>query len=188
MTILEKASLFALNAHTGSKRKNSTLPFILHLMESTVTAATMTDDLEVLAAVMLHDVVEDTDVTLADLEREFGHYVAWLVASETEDPMEYESEELTWNMRKRESIDHLRITNDRNVRILWLSDKLSNLRAIRRDYDRLGENIWNSFHMKDPARQAWYYRTIGELLREELGGTDAWREYDRLCGEVFRGV
>ena len=188
MTILEKATMDALKAHTGSKRKNSTLPYILHLMESTVIAATMTDDMEVLAAVMLHDIVEDTGVTLADLEREFGHYVAWLVDSETEDMMEYETEEITWNMRKRESIDHLRITTDRNVRILWLSDKLSNLRAIRRDYDRLGENIWNTFHMKDPARQAWYYRTIGELLREELGRTDAWTEYDRLLGEVFRGV
>ena len=188
MTILEKATTFSMKAHEGSKRKNSTLPYIQHLMEATVTAATMTEDLEVLAAVMLHDVVEDTGVTLNDIEREFSHYVALLVDSETEDMMQYETEEITWNIRKRESIDHLRISDDRNVKIVWLSDKLSNLRAIRRDYDRLGENIWNTFHMKDPARQAWYYRTIGELLEKDLGNTDAWREYNRLLGEVFRGV
>ena len=94
----------------------------------------------------------------------------------------------TWEIRKKESLDRLAKERDPGVKILWLSDKLSNLRAIRRDYNRLGENIWNTFHMKDPARQAWYYRTIGELLEGELGDTDAWREYARLLEEVFRGV
>jgi (p)ppGpp synthase/HD superfamily hydrolase len=188
MTILEKAITYALKAHTGEKRKNSTLPYILHPLEALVTAASLTDDMEVLAAVVLHDTVEDTGISLADIEREFGHYVAWLVDCETEDTIEYETEEITWNIRKQESIDHLRITADKNVRIIWLCDKLSNLRAIRRDYDRLGENIWNTFHMKDPARQAWYYRTIAELLKDDLGQTDAFLEYSRLVEEVFHSV
>ena len=188
MTILEKAISYAMKAHEGEKRKNSTLPYILHPLEAVVTAAELTDDMEVLAAVVLHDTVEDTGISLADIEREFGHYVAWLVDCETEDTIEYETEEITWNIRKQESIDHLRITTDHNVRILWLCDKLSNLRAIRRDYDRLGENIWNTFHMKDPKRQAWYYRTIAELLKEDLGETHAWKEYQALTDEVFRGV
>ena len=95
MTILEKAITYALKAHTGEKRKNSTLPYILHPLEALVTAASLTDDMEVLAAVVLHDTVEDTGISLADIEREFGHYVAWLVDCETEDTIEYETEEIS---------------------------------------------------------------------------------------------
>ena len=188
MNILERAIIYATNAHESLKRKNSTLPYAVHLMETMVIASTITQDMDVLAAAVLHDTVEDAGVKLSEIEKEFGHYVAQLVASETEDKMEYETEEATWIVRKHEAVDQLRIADDRNVRIIWLSDKLSNIRAIRRDYDRLGESIWNTFHMKDPREQAWYYRTIAELLEGDLGDTDAWKEFDSLVKDVFKSV
>ena len=112
MNILERAIIYATNAHESLKRKNSTLPYIVHLMEAMVIASTITQDMEVLAAVVLHDTVEDAGVKLGDIEKEFGHYVAELVASETEDKMEYETEEATWIFRKHEAVDQLRKIKD----------------------------------------------------------------------------
>ncbi len=83
-TIFEKAVLFALKAHEGQKRKDGGV-YILHPLETAVIVGTMTNDLEVLAAAVLHDTVEDTPVTMDDIVNNFGKRVAGLVAHETED-------------------------------------------------------------------------------------------------------
>ena len=65
-----------------------------------------------------------------------------------------------------------------------LGDKLSNIRAIRRDYRALGEALWQRFNQSDKAKQGWYYRSLGKAL-SGLCHTDAWQEYTRLTEEVF---
>ena len=69
--IFEEAVIFALKAHKGMKRKYKELPFIIHPFESVSIVSTMTTDLEVLAATVLHDTVEDANVTLEDIEKKF---------------------------------------------------------------------------------------------------------------------
>ena len=86
--------------------------------------------------------------------------------------------------RKQESLEELRATDDRDVKILWLSDKLSNMRSFHRLYVQQGDQMWNGFHQKDPKIQAWYYRTIRELV-SELDVFDAWKEYSELVDKVF---
>ena len=75
MDIFEKAVAFALNAHSGQTRKLEDIPYFLHPAEAAAIAATLTCDRETLAAVILHDTVEDTDTTLDELRREFGDRV-----------------------------------------------------------------------------------------------------------------
>ena len=75
----------------------------------------------------------------------------------------------------------------RATKILWLSDKLSNLRSFFRLREKEGDAFWRYFHQKDPARQAWYYRAVAECTKE-LADTGAWREYEELVGRVFEGV
>lgn len=84
MNTFEQAARFALHAHEGQIRKTKPIPFILHPMEVAQIASTMTDDLDVLAAAVLHDVVEDTDCTADDILENFGERIAYLVAMETE--------------------------------------------------------------------------------------------------------
>ena len=67
MDILDKAIVFATKAHSGSFRKGTTTPYIVHPMEASAIVATMTDDKIILAAAVLHDVVEDTDYTIDDI-------------------------------------------------------------------------------------------------------------------------
>lgn len=185
MTLTTQAVIFAAQAHDGALRKGGDLPYIVHPMETAVIAASITSDEEVIAAAALHDVIEDCGVTAGELCARFGERVARLVLAETHinegDPR------LTWDERKRETVERLRRAG-REESIIALADKLSNMRAIRRDYEREGEGMFLRFHQHDMRRHAWYYRSCAALLEGELGGTQAWQELDHLIGSVFAGV
>ena len=187
MDIFEKSVAFALKAHEGQVRKNENIPFILHPCEASAIAATLTDDKETLAAVMLHDTVEDTEVTLEDIRREFGDRVAKLVSGETEKPYAEMSREKSWKVRKEESLNSLKMTEDKAVKIMWLSDKLANMRSFCRQYLKNGDCIWENFNQKDKSQQEWYYRTIANLL-SEFSDTAAYQEYAKLVNIVFGGL
>ena len=85
MTILDKAIVFATEAHSGIFRKGGKTPYIVHPMEVAAIAARMTDDIEVITAAVLHDVIEDTTTTAEQLEKMFGKRVAELVLSDSDD-------------------------------------------------------------------------------------------------------
>jgi len=186
-SLLDRAIMFAVDAHSGMVRKRGNTPYVLHPLEVAAVAGTMTDDQEVLAASVLHDTVEDTPATIEDIEKNFGARVAALVASETENKRHGLPPEESWMIRKTESLETLKKAEDPGVRIMWLSDKLSNMRSFHRLYEKNGIALWQTFNQKDPEKQAWYYRTIAEYTRA-LADTDAWKEYDRLTETVFKGV
>lgn len=187
MSKFEDALSFALDAHRGMRRKRAGIPYILHPMEAATIAASITDDEDVLSAALLHDVVEDTTVSLEEIREAFGDRVAELVASETENKRPEQSPEDTWDIRKRESIKELTECDDRDVHIVWLADKLSNMRSFARLYERDGNDLWQNFNQKSPTRQAWYYEAVGEAV-SDLSETAAWREYMFLVDMVFKGV
>lgn len=187
MTNFEEAVCFAVAAHQGTRRKGETTPYILHPMEAASICATVTSDQDVLTAAVLHDTVEDTDVTLAQIAERFGARVAQLVASETEDKRPEMPPEESWQLRKQESLERLKNAEDPGVKVLWLGDKLSNIRSFHRAWRVGGHGIWQAFNQKDPARQAWYYRRIVELL-QELCDYDAWQELHRYVEQIFEGV
>ena len=187
MTNFEEAIEFAVKAHSGMYRKRESTPYILHPFEVATIAGTLTSDEEVLAAAILHDTVEDTDATIEEIEKKFGSRVAALVASETEDKRPGIPPEKSWRIRKEESLLNLRNATDPGVKILWLSDKLSNVRSFYRGFRISGHKIWESFHQKDVAQQAWYYRTVEELT-DELKNTNVWQEYQQYVSLIFEGV
>lgn len=79
MNIIARATLFADQAHDGQVRKFTGLPYISHPMEVMQIVRGVTSDDDILAAAVLHDVIEDCDVTYSDLMIEFGERVATLV-------------------------------------------------------------------------------------------------------------
>jgi hypothetical protein len=84
-------------------------------------------------------------------------------------------------------LEALRAEDRRDVKILALAGKLSNIRAIHRDFRALGEAFWERFNMKDKDQIEWYYRSIMGALEDELGETLAWQEYRELVGRTFGG-
>ena len=182
--LVSEAIAFSTIAHDGMRRRKSDAPYILHPMEVGVIVGTMTDKQEVIAAGVLHDVVEDAGISIEEIGEKFGARVMELVASETENKREELPPEDTWRIRKEESLEKLRSTNDIEVLMLWIGDKLSNIRTIYRDYLIEGNALWNKFHQSDINVQAWYYRSIMKYT-ERLSDTLAWIEYKTLVEKIF---
>ena len=182
--IVSEAIVFSTEAHDGMRRRKSDAPYILHPLEVGVIVGTMTDDQEVIAAGILHDVVEDAGITIDQIGEKFGERVMTLVASETENKREDLPPEQTWRIRKEETLAVLRSTDDVAVMIMWLGDKLSNIRAIYRDFVVEGKAVWDKFHQTDVNAQAWYYRSVLKYT-ERLSDTLAWNEYKALVECLF---
>ena len=181
--LLDRAIVFAVKAHAGTDRRGKGFPYIVHPMEALEIVATMTPDQELLAAAALHDTVEDTDVTLDQIRAEFGDRIASLVAAESDDVVEGVSEQDSWRARKQAAIDRLARAS-REAKMVALGDKLSNMRAIARDYATQGDKLWSLFHAPDPKDHQWHYRGLADSLRE-LSGTFAFQEFESLIDQVF---
>ena len=185
MTLVTQAAVFAAHAHDGATRKGSQIPYIVHPMEAAAIAATLTDDPHVVAAAMLHDVMEDCGVSFEELHARFGERVATLVRDESQS--EGPESRASWGRRKREAVRRL-ARGSRDAKIIGLSDKLSNMRAIFRDVGREGDAVFLRFNQHDKRQHAWYYRSCAALMEGELGRTLAWQELSGLIAQVFGGV
>lgn len=187
--LLDKAIVFAVRAHHNTERRGKGFPYIVHPLEAVEIVATITPDQELLAAAALHDTVEDTDVTVEDIRREFGERIAALVHTESDQldgvvfDAEKGDEEATWHARKQAAIDRLAAA-PHDAKIVAMGDKLSNMRAIWRDYQLKGDELWNIFHVKDKADHEWHYRGLAAAL-SELSDTFAYKEFMTLIEQVF---
>ena len=184
MELVSEAIAFAVKAHDGMRRKKNESPYILHPMEAAVIVGTMSNDQNLIAAAALHDVVEDADISIEEIEEKFGKRVRELVESETEDKRADLPPSDTWRIRKEESLGVLKNTDDTAVLMVWIGDKLANMRSIYRDWKIEGDAMWQRFNQKDVNQQAWYYRSIIDLT-ERLSNTSAWLEYKTLTELVF---
>lgn len=176
--ILDRAIRFAVTAHAGTERRGKGFPYIVHPMEAVSIVATITSDQEMLAAAALHDVVEDTPITLDQIRTEFGDRVARLVHTESDTPGG------PWRQRKQGAIDRLAAA-PRDAKIVAIGDKLSNMRAIARDYARQGDALWDLFHAPGGrADHEWHYRGLAASLFP-LADTEAYHEFASLVEQVF---
>lgn len=177
-SLFDKAAQFAIDAHKGGERRGKGFPYIIHPMEAASIVATITNDQEMLAAAILHDTVEDTDVTLEQIEEVFGSRVAHLVNIETA------QKGATWRARREAQIERFRLA-DRDSQIVALGDKLSNLRAIALDYHALGDALWSRFHAPEGKKDiAWYYRGLADAL-SSLADTAPYQEFLSLVEKTF---
>lgn len=181
--LVDKAILFATNAHHGTERRGKGFPYIIHCLEAMTIVATISRDPELLAAAVLHDTIEDTDVTINELRINFGDRITNLVIAETDMKKTSDGKSLTWQERKLRDIKNLK-NESRDAKIVTLGDKLSNMRAIARDYRTIGDDVWQIFRIKDKATHAWRYKGLRDAL-SDLSDTFAFQEFDSLIKEVF---
>ena len=175
---------FAIDAHAGTERRGKGFPYIVHPMEAVSIVASMSNDQELLAAAALHDVVEDTQITLEEIEAAFGARVASFVKAETDVPITGNGEENTWRLRKQAAMDRLAAASY-EAKMVALGDKLSNMRAIAADYRDQGDSLWNIFHAPGgKADHEWHYRGLAASLFD-LADRKAYQEFVRLIDETF---
>ena len=179
--LFNNAISFAVEKHKSGLRKGTKMPYIVHPLEVMHNLMLMGADKNLMAAGVLHDTVEDTDATLEEIDAKFGDDVAALVSSHTE-----KDKSLPWKTRKEIALEHLKHANKRE-QMLVLADKLSNMRAIARDYAELKEKLWDRFN-RGKDSQAWYYRSGAASLIKlgEYEDTKAlYLEFAELVDKVF---
>jgi guanosine-3',5'-bis(diphosphate) 3'-pyrophosphohydrolase len=161
-----KAAHFAAQKHAGRRRKGAAAePYINHLLEvaELVASALAEPDTDLIIAAMLHDTVEDADVTKKELVETFGSDVADLVMEVTDDKSLPKAE------RKRLQIVHAPGLSVR-AGIIKLADKISNLRAIiasppedwtvqrKREYFEWAKQVVDGLSDPHPALKAEFER------------------------------
>ena len=71
-----------------------------------------------------------------------------------------------------------------DVKMITLGDKLSNIRAINRDYNAIGDALWQRFNQKDKNEHYWYYQSIADCITE-LKDYPVYKEYCELVKITF---
>lgn len=179
--LLNDAIVYAVVMHRLGMRKGTTMPYIVHPLEVMHILEVMTGDKHLMAAGVLHDVVEDTDATIENVYAKFGEEVGALVEGHTE-----MHKEDPWEKRKQEALAHLAQAEERE-QMLVLADKLANVRAIARDYARYGEDLWQRFKRGRDV-QSWYYHAAVKAmaaLEFDSAAAPFYKEFEDKVNEVF---
>jgi (p)ppGpp synthase/HD superfamily hydrolase len=169
MEPLSRAALdFASDQHAGQRRDADDQPFVLHPEEVSRLLRDAGCPDHVIAAGALHDVLEDTDVERAELERRFGAQVADLVASLTDDPSIADKSERRAALRKQVA------EAGPEAAIVYAADKISKSRELRYKAEHGG------LADEDRAKVEHYVRSL-EMLDETIPGHPL---LERLRGEL----
>lgn len=179
--LIEEALRFAAVRHDGQFRKGTTIPYVTHPVAVSMLLIEDRQPIPVVAAGLLHDVLEDTSTTAEEIERQFGREVARLVQAVSE-PGKHHS----WEERKRVTIQKVHALQYDEVALL-AADKLHNLRSIRLDIEREGKQVWGRF--KRPLRdQSWYYHELLHALKPFGQTTSLIDEFEIELNLLFYGV
>jgi (p)ppGpp synthase/HD superfamily hydrolase len=185
VSLIDKAIGFATEAHVGQKRKIGSLPYIAHPVGVAMILLEMGCDETVVAAGLLHDVVEDTDVTLEEIRREFGDEVADIVKGCTEPP----KKKYNWLARKKFMITALRDA-PLSVKLVMAADKFHNLSHTLHNARKNNNDVWQSFG-KGKSYQAWYYRSVANSIAENVPDMEQFPIFRKLFTTIdalFHGV
>jgi (p)ppGpp synthase/HD superfamily hydrolase len=164
--LYEEALQLAARAHRGQSRKTGDVPYITHPVHVSMILARYGFSDEVMTAAVLHDVVEDQDVTLDQVADRFGDRVAEIVDVMTEQKLDEAGNRRPWEIRKQEAVAHMRQA-DPEAAAVKVADTIHNARSILRDMARDGVEIWDRFN-RGPKAQIGYYQRVLAAGREQL--------------------
>ncbi len=148
ISLVEKALRIATKAHEGQVRKEGEVLYIVHpvMCALMLTQYGFTD--EVVATALVHDVLEDTSVSEADLRRELGDRVTDAVTKLSE------NKSLVWEDRKKEYIENVR-NADELVKAVSLADKIHNAQSLLHVAETRESNVWSAFNRGKEAK-LWF--------------------------------
>ncbi len=164
--IINKAITTATRLHFGATRKANNTPFIVHPFAVAWILSEVTNDEEMIAAALLHDVLEDVKGYWEDdMRRDFGDRITSMVkdVSEDKDPNVEYNQKATWKKRKEGYIAHIR-TAPTDSLLISCSDKISNMTRFLTDYQEKGEDLWNFFNASKEEK-FWYESTLNEIFK-----------------------
>ena len=154
----DEALKYASDLHRTQTRKGGDIPYVGHLLSAASLVIEGGGDETQAIAALLHDAVEDRGgpPRLAEIRQKFGDDVATIVdeCSDTD-----QVPKPPWDERKKKYVEHLGYVSEATI-LVSLADKVDNARAILRDHERVGDELWQRFSVKDPDKHLCYYKSL----------------------------
>lgn len=177
----EQALQYATLIHAGQYRKQTSIPYISHLLAVAGIALEYGATEEEAIGALLHDAGEDAggEGRIEDIRLRFGPAVAAIVAGCTDTTA---TPKPPWRKRKEDYIAHIPRA-PASVRLVSAADKLHNARSILRDFRREGEKLWARFN--GGRESLWYYRALVTAF-QQAGSNELVEELDRVVSEIER--
>jgi (p)ppGpp synthase/HD superfamily hydrolase len=158
---LYEALAFAVDAHgrVRQARKGTSFPYVIHPLRVGEILYRHGCDEDVIRAGLLHDTIEDAQVSRDELADRFGERVAELVVGASEP-----DRTAPWRQRKEHTISHARTAPDDVAEVL-AADKLDNVRSIKESLAERGDETWQVFNAGED-QQRWYYTELAKAFLE----------------------
>lgn len=175
MELLEKAHRLMIRAHGKQVRKTYGSPYVAHPMMVAKKLARLNFPDEVIAAAMVHDVLEDTNITEQQLRQELGDEVVDIILPLSED------KKLEWEDRKKKYISDVK-NGSSATKAVSIADKIHNLESIIATHQNMGSDIWSKFNR--PKEQKLQFEK--EMLKafQESWDHSMIAEYEKLLKQV----
>lgn len=181
--IFKQALYFSAEKHDGQYRKGGKTPYIVHPVMVAFMVAQYTDKSETIAAALLHDVVEDCNVSLNDLEKEFGKEITSLVNEVSFIPPS-SKKDMSWRTKKSLYLDKIKHSSN-NACIIIAADKITNMSAYFKMLKTNPDIVQKSFNgtVED---YVWYYTEIKKILVETLADHPIVEKYTQVLASAIK--
>lgn len=174
-----KAIDFAQKAHCGQLRKSTQIPYIIHPLGVMEILLRHNCSKDAAIAGILHDTIEDTPITAEDIEKEFGTKIKYLVIAASEP-----DKSASWEERKQHTMEFLSSVNDEEVLCVTCADKMHNLLSIVKDYETIGDKVWDRFN-RGKESQKWYYTSLAKIFMAFNNKNPLFNEFYNLANKFF---
>ncbi len=166
MTLYEKALKIAVEAHKNQVRKHDKSPYISHpIMVGRILEQAGFSE-EVVAAGLIHDVLEDTDVNEAFLREQLGDEVVDIVTAVSEDQtVDWRSIEGGWEKVKQMYIETVAASNEK-VWAVSVADKIHNAESLINYHHLVGNSAWQVFN-RGKEKKIWFEKSLFKALKEK---------------------
>jgi guanosine-3',5'-bis(diphosphate) 3'-pyrophosphohydrolase len=158
MNLIERATQIAVQAHKEQVRKSDGSPYIVHPIMVAYMLGKYGFPDAVVAAGLVHDVLEDTTVTEAELVEALGEEVVAIVRAVSED------KDMPWEERKKQ---YARTMADapEGIRAVSLADKIHNAQSMLEAHAQQGPALWSHFN-RGRSEQLWFVHQLLSAYRE----------------------
>ena len=179
---------FAHDVHRSQIRKDTTIPYVSHLLSVAGLVLESGGDEDLAIAGLLHDAVEDAEEISGEemsdrIRSKFGDRVANIVDGCSDAKSSPGGSKPPWRSRKEAYIQHLRSASDDVLRVS-IADKVHNARSIATDQDRFGEKVWTRF-TSTSEESRWYYTSLRDIYKERISDSYLIKELDIAIARIW---
>ena len=170
---IKKAMAVAARLHKDQLRMDEA-PYITHPFSVALILSRHTNDENLIAAALLHDVVEDTDYTEKELENDFGVDIKNLVMELT--VIQYEGPGRDWKKQSEDKLELLK-TMSKNALLVKTADKIHNIWDEANGFEELGEGFLEKFNVPIVEDLKYDARSL-RIIKERLGSIPIVKELE----------